>query len=62
MRRDGKSLSLSESEVAQSSLEGPAHGRPLQLQSMSGTSGGVGRTGSDSRRTRANVYPALQRS
>jgi hypothetical protein len=49
---------LLESNVAQSSLEGPAHGRPMQLRSASGGSSGVERTGSNSRQ--ANV--ALQRS
>jgi len=54
---------LSESEVAQSSLEGPSHGRPMQLRSMGGGSRGVERTGSDSsRKGKAKAYPALQRS
>ena len=54
--------SLSESKVAQSSLEGPAHGRPMQLRSMSGGSSGIERTGSGSDSRQANVHPvALQR-
>ena len=52
-------------EAAQFSLEGPAHGHPMQLGSMSGGSGGVEQvqlTGINNRMGMDNVYPALQRS
>ena len=52
-------------EAAQFSLEGPAHGHPMQLGSMSGGSGGVEQvqlTGINNRMGMDNVYPALQQS
>ena len=59
-------LHVSEFKVTHFDFEGPAHGRPMQLGSVSGGSRNIeqeqGRLAGLDNRDDSNTYPTLQRS